>query len=74
MRNLGNISWVGLQKPQQQRYPLLSVCTAFSCICAVVWLPVFGIFNVRTEVDINAYTMPKGAVKRQYPVNTPDEI
>ena len=36
---------------QEQRYPFLSVCAVFSCVQTMVWLPVFGIFNVRTDVD-----------------------
>ena len=39
------------QQPQEQRYPFLSVCVVFSCVQTMVWLPVFGIFNVRTDVD-----------------------
>ena len=34
-----------------QRYPLLSVCAVFPCVQTMVWLPVFGIVNVRTDVD-----------------------
>ena len=39
------------QQPQEQRYPFLSECTVFSCVQTMVWLPAFGIFNVRTDVD-----------------------
>ena len=39
------------QQPQEQRYPFLSVCAVFSCVQTMVWLPVLGIFNVRTDVD-----------------------
>ena len=39
------------QQPQEQRYPFLSGCAAFSCVQTTVWLPVFGVFNVRTDVD-----------------------
>ena len=39
------------QQPQEQRYPFLSVCVVFWCVQTVVWLPVFGIFNVRTDSD-----------------------
>ena len=31
-------------------YPFLSVCAVFSCVHTMVWLPVFGIFNVHTDV------------------------
>ena len=34
------------QQLQEQRYPFLSVCAVFSCVRTMVWLPVFGIFNV----------------------------
>ena len=53
------------QQPQEQRYPFLSVSAVCSCVRTVVrlsvsavcscvrtvlWLPVFEIFNVRTDV------------------------
>ena len=40
------------QQPQEQRYPFLSVCVIFSSIQTMVWLPVFAIFNVCTDVDV----------------------
>jgi len=40
------------RQPQEQRYPFLSVCAVFSCVRTVVWLPMFGIFKVRTDVDV----------------------
>ena len=39
------------QQSQEQRYPFLSVRAVFSCVQTMVWLPVFGIFNVRVDVD-----------------------
>ena len=39
------------QQLQKQRYPILSVCTVFLCGQTMVWLPVFAIFNVRTDAD-----------------------
>ena len=39
------------QQPQEQCYLFLSVCAIFSCVQTMVWLPVFWIFNVRTDVD-----------------------
>ena len=45
------------QQPQKQSHPFLSVCAVFSCFKKkekekrMVWLPVFGIFNVSTNVD-----------------------
>ena len=40
------------QQPQAQRYPFLSMCVIFSCLQTVVWLSVFGICKVRTELDV----------------------
>ena len=39
------------QQPQEQRHPFLPVCAVFSCVQTMVWLPVFGICNVRSDVD-----------------------
>ena len=36
---------------QLQEYPFLPVCSVFSCVQTMVWVPVFGIFNARTNVD-----------------------
>ena len=42
---------------QEQRYPFLSVCAAFSCVQTVVFYgSVFGTFNARTYVDSCVYT------------------
>ena len=49
------------QQPQEQRYPFLSVCVVFSCVQTMVWLPVFAIFNVCT--DIAACECKLGAVR-----------
>ena len=49
--NFGSPSVGMSQQPQEQRYPFLLVCAAFSCVRTMVWLPVFGIFNVRADVD-----------------------
>ena len=43
------------QQLQQQQYPFLSMCTVFSCVQTMVWLKadvLFGVFNVRTDVDV----------------------
>ena len=40
-----------VQELQEQRYPFLSVCAVFLCVQTMAWLPAFGIFNVRTDVD-----------------------
>ena len=34
------------QELQEQCYPFLLVCAVFPCVQTMVWLPVFGIFNV----------------------------
>ena len=39
------------QQPQEGRYPFLSVCAVFSCVQTMVWLPVFGIFNMCIDAD-----------------------
>ena len=36
---------------EEQRYPFLSVCAVFLSVRTMVWLPVFAIFNVHTDVD-----------------------
>ena len=41
-----------LKLQEQHHHPLLSVCAVFSFVQTMVWLPVFGIFNVRTDVDV----------------------
>ena len=30
--NLGHLTWVRLQQPQEQRYPFLTVCVLFLCV------------------------------------------
>ena len=47
----GCLTWVRLQQPQEQRYPFLSVFAVFSCVQTQVWLPMLGIFNLRTYLD-----------------------
>ena len=49
--NLGCLTWIRLQQWQEQRYPFLTVRAVFSCVQTKVWLPVLGIFNVRTDVN-----------------------
>ena len=49
--NLGRLSWARLWQPQEQRYLFLPACVVFSYVQTVVWLPVFRIFNVCTDVD-----------------------
>ena len=39
----------------------IGVHVVFSCVQTMVWLPVFGIFNVRTDVD--ACDCTRGAVQ-----------
>ena len=40
------------QQMQERRYPFLSACAVFWDVQTMVWLPVFGIFNVCTDVDV----------------------
>ena len=42
------------EQPQEQLYRLLLVCAAFSCVQAMVCLPVFRIFNVRIYMMVHA--------------------
>ena len=44
------------QQLQEQGYPFLSVCAVFLCVQTIVWLPMFRIFNVRTEVNAHSCT------------------
>ena len=44
------------QQPQEQRYPFLSMHVVFPCVLRMLWLPVFGIFNVRTDADASDCT------------------
>ena len=39
------------QELQEQCYPFLLVSAVFPCVQTMVWLPVFGIFNVHADVD-----------------------
>ena len=39
------------QQLQEQRYPFLSVCAVSSCVQTMVWLPVFGSFDLYTDED-----------------------
>ena len=49
--NSSHLTWVRLQQPQEQRYPLLTVRAVFSRVQTKIWLPVLGIFNVRTDAN-----------------------
>ena len=49
--NAGRLTFVRLQQPQEQCYPFLPVHAVFSCFRTMVWLPVLGIFIVRTDVS-----------------------
>ena len=40
--NLGRLAWVRLQKPLEWFYPVVWVCSVFSYVQTMVWLPVFG--------------------------------
>ena len=53
-----------VQQLQEQRYPFLPVCAVFSCVHTMVWLAVFVICNVHTDVDASDCT--RGAVRTPY--------
>ena len=40
------------QQPQEQCFPFVPVCAVFSYGQTMVWLPVFGIFNMHMHVDV----------------------
>ena len=40
------------QQQQEQCYPLLSMCVVFLRVQTTVWPPVFGIFNMHTDVNV----------------------
>ena len=40
------------QEPQEQRYWLLSVCAVIFSVQTMLWLPAFGICNVRAHADV----------------------
>ena len=48
--NSGRLTWVKLQQLQEQCYLLLTLRAVVSCFQTIVWLPVLGIFHVRTAV------------------------
>ena len=54
--NSGRLNRVRLQQPQEQCYPFLTVRAVFSCVQSKVWLPMCGIFNVRTDVNASDCT------------------
>ena len=54
--NSGSLNWVRLQQPLELRHPFLSDSAVFSCVQTMVWLPMFGIFNVRIYINACEYT------------------
>ena len=44
------------QQPQKQRDPLLPGSAVFSCVQTITLVWLFGIFNVRTDVDASLFT------------------
>ena len=44
------------QQPQKQRDPFLPGCAVFSCVQTITLVWLFGIFNVRTDVDASLFT------------------
>ena len=58
-RNLGRLTWVRLQQLQEQLalpIPNTTVCAVFTFVQSKVWLPMFGIFNVCTDVNASVCT------------------
>ena len=55
-KNLGRLTWVGLQPPQEQCCPFVRVCVLFSCAQTVLWLPVLGVFNICPDVSACNFT------------------
>ena len=47
-------TWIRLLQPQKQRYPFLTVRAVFPCVRTKVWLPMLGVFNVRTVLLMHA--------------------
>ena len=70
--NSGRLNRVRLQQPQEQCYPFLTVRAVFSCVQSKVWLPMFGIFNVRT--DVNACDCTRGLYGHRKRVCTESEL
>ena len=60
------------QPPQEQRYPFLSVYAVLSGVQTLVWLllSVFGIFIVRTIVDVDARGCTRGLYEHRKRVCT----
>ena len=54
--NLGCLTWVRLQQPQEQCYPFWAVCAVFLCVQTMVCLRLLGIFNMCTSVDASNCT------------------
>ena len=44
-------SWPWAHTMHSVTYIFLLECAVLSCVQITVWLPVFGIFNVSTDVD-----------------------
>ena len=59
--NSGRLTWVRLSQLQGECYPFRTVHAVFSCFQTKVWLPMFEIFNVRT--DVNAWHCMTGAAR-----------
>ena len=59
-RTFGSPNLGKAQQLQEQCYPFLSVCVVFSCVQTMVWLLMFGIFNMRRCWCVRLHT---GAVR-----------
>ena len=51
VENSGCFTWIKLQQLQQRCYLFLFLCAVFSCVQTLVWLSVFGIFNMHADID-----------------------
>ena len=49
--NVGHLTWLRRQQPQEQHYPFLSVCAEFLCIQTIIWMPVLQILNMHANAD-----------------------
>ena len=52
--NSGRLTWIRLQQPQEQRYPLLTVRAVFSC-CACLWLAFLTCAQMRCKRGLSRH-------------------
>ena len=53
------------EQPQEQHYPFLSLCAVGFIVQTMVWLPVFGIFNVHTDDACDCTVAERTATRRK---------